>query len=131
MTLGTLATQIGAEALAPPQGKPQAQHSPGIEIDRVHASDLVSDMLRQASPTTLLVTHLVGPQLLRVAELMDVSGVCFVDGRVPEAEALARLAAHGVTVLVSPVDMFETCGRIHAAFPQLSRGEAPSGPVEP
>jgi len=118
MKLGELATQIGARVLTPPRRRA------GVEVTRVYAGDIISDLLREASETTLLVTHLASPQLLRVAELMDLAGICFVQGREPTPEIVAAAAERGIVLMVSPLDLFETCGALHACT-------HPAGPAEP
>jgi len=115
MKLGELAERIGATVEA-------GRHEPsGVEVERVYAGDVISDLLREASERMLLVTNLASPQLLRVAELMDVPGICFVNGRLPAPAVVAAAAEHGIVLLVSPAGMFETCGRLYACFPDGSR----------
>ena len=53
------------------------------EVTRIYAGDRVSDLLNEASSKTLLVTNLANLQMVRVAELMEVPGICFVDGVEP------------------------------------------------
>jgi hypothetical protein len=79
------------------------------EIARVHASDTMSDLIEHAAADTLLLTTLNNNQLIRVAELMDVPGICLVGGAVPGPELLARANAAGTAILVSPTGLEETC----------------------
>ena len=106
MKLEDLAREIGARVLTP--GKPG-----GTDIARIYAGDRVSDLLNEASDKTLLVSNLASVQMLRVAELMDVPGICFVGGIQPAAEVIELAKASGTLVLVSPVGVFETCGLIY------------------
>jgi hypothetical protein len=52
-------------------------------------------------------------QMVRVAELMEVPGVCFVDGVDPEREIIELATADHTMIIVSPVGVFETCGLIY------------------
>ena len=79
------------------------------EIARVHASDTMSDLIEHAAQDTLLLTTLNNTQLIRVAELMDVPGICLVGGAVPLPELLARAHAARTAILVSPAGLEETC----------------------
>lgn len=79
------------------------------EVARVHASDTMSDLIEHASADTLLLTTLNNNQLIRVAELMDVPGICLVSGADPVPELLARARAAGTAILVSPTGLEETC----------------------
>jgi len=85
-------------------------------VERVYAGDRISDMLEQASDTTLVVTNLMGASLLRVAQLMDIPAVCLVNGKEPDPAMKEAAERQGTALLVSPFDMFETCGRLYAAL---------------
>ena len=83
------------------------------DVDHVYAGDRVSDLLDHASGSTLLVSNLTSEQLGRIAELMDVPVICLVNGHQPGEEELKLMSEHGTAVLVSPVGLFETCGRLY------------------
>lgn len=106
MKLEDLAGLIGARIVTP--GPPG-----GTEVAKIYAGDRVSDLLNEASDRTLLVSNLVSVQMLRVAELMDVPGICFVNGVEPEDEVIALARENGTLLMVSPDGVFETCGRIY------------------
>jgi len=109
MTLGEIADRIGATVAA-------AGASTGREVTKAFAGDRISDLLSHAGGETLLVTNLNGPQLLRMAEIMDVPGLCLVGGVAPERDVVEAAEANGVVLLVSPHGMYETCGRIYLAL---------------
>ncbi len=106
MKLGELAQKIGAQILTPGVGS-------GSEVTRIYAGDRVSDLLNEASDKTLLVTNLANLQMVRVAELMEVPGICFVDGVDPGREIVDLATENGTLLMVSPVGVFETCGLIY------------------
>ena len=89
-------------------GKPD-----GTEVAKIYAGDRVSDLLNEASDKTLLVSNLASVQMLRVAELMDVPGICFVNGVEPEADVVELAHENGTLLMVSPAGVFETCGLIY------------------
>jgi redox-sensing transcriptional repressor len=105
MRLDDLARRIGANVLTP--GPEDAK------ITRIYAGDRVSDLLNEASSTTLLVTNLANLQMLRVAELMEVPGVCFVEGVEPDKGVVELASANHTMLMVSPAGVFETCGLIY------------------
>jgi hypothetical protein len=107
MKLEDLAENIGARVITP--GRPG-----GTEVTRIYAGDRVSDLLNEASDKTLLVSNLASVQMMRVAELMDVPGICFVNGVEPEPEVVELAKTNGTLLLVSPAGVFETCGLIYA-----------------
>ena len=85
----------------------------GTEIVRVFAGDKMSALLEKAGPGTMLVTNLDNAQLACVAELMDCPALCLVGGAEPEPNLLEAAARAETAVVVSGLDMFETCGRLH------------------
>jgi redox-sensing transcriptional repressor len=119
MRLEDLAKDIGARIVAPGR-------SGGTEVTRIYAGDRVSDLLNEASDTTLLVSNLASVQMLRVAELMDVPGICFVGGVEPDDEVVELARTNGTLLMVSPVGVFETCGLIYG-FLRDDQGRAGTG----
>ncbi len=115
MQLLELAQKIGARVLTP-----GVQN--GHEITRIYAGDRVSDLLNEASDKTLLVTNLANVQMVRVAELMEVPGICFVDGVDPGPEIIELAAENGTMLMGSPVGVFETCGLIYQLLASDARG---------
>ncbi len=80
----------------------------GQEVERVYAADTMSDLMAHASPGTLLVTSLNNNQLVRVAELMDVPGICLTGGAEPSGGLITRAKAAGTAILVSPMGLEPT-----------------------
>ena len=104
-----LARCVGAEILT-------TDACPERVVEKIYAGDRVSDLLNEASDRTLLVTNLMSLQMIRLAELMDVPGICFVNGARPEPEIVARAESTGTTLMVSPIGVFETCGLIYQSL---------------
>ena len=115
MKLEELAQKIGARILTTGAGN-------GTEVTRIYAGDRVSDLLNEASDKTLLVTNLANLQMVRVAELMEVPGICFVDGVDPGPEIIDLATENGTLLMVSPVGVFETCGLIYQLLAPEARG---------
>jgi redox-sensing transcriptional repressor len=90
-------------------------------VTKIYAGDRVSDLLNEASDKTLLVTNLVNPQMVRVAELMEVPGICFVDGVDPGREIVDLANKNGTLLMVSPLGVFETCGLIYQLLTRESQ----------
>ena len=84
----------------------------GTEVSRAVASDRMSDLLEHASSSTLLVTNLATPQLLDMAELMDVPAVCVTSPEPPAAAFLEAARRGRVAVIVSPLGGEETRRRL-------------------
>ena len=61
----------------------------------------MSDLLERAGPDTLLVTALANPHLFRMAELMDVPGICLVRHPEPGPGLLEAACASGAALLLA------------------------------
>ncbi len=109
MRMDDLAARIGATVFNP--GRPAT-----VDVDQVYAGDRISDLLNAAGEHHLLVSNLASAHLLRVAELMDIPGLCLVQGQRPDEAMLAAAREHGTTLMGSPVGLFETCGLIWQAL---------------
>jgi redox-sensing transcriptional repressor len=124
MNLRELAKNIGARVLTPGAGD-------GGEVTRIYAGDRVSDLLNEASDKTLLVTNLANMQMVRVAELMEVPGICFVDGVDPGADVIDLATENGTLLMVSPAGVFETCGLIYRLLSPGAAGAPPGNGQDP
>ena len=89
----------------------------GLEaaVERVGASDLMSDVLAFMTPGSLLLTGLKNPQVVRTAEMADLSAICFVRGKTPESQTLDLAAAREIPLLRTRLPMYEACGRLFLA----------------
>ena len=117
--LDELARCVGAQIIT-------GEACPQRVVEKIYAGDRVSDLLNEASDRTLLVTNLMSLQMIRVAELMDVPAICFVNGVSPEPEIVAKADGTGTTLMVSPIGVFETCGLIYQT---LAAAPAPAARV--
>lgn len=116
MKLEQLAHEISARIFTPGRGL-------NVEVDQVYAGDRISDLLNAAGDHALLVSNLSSTHLLRVAELMDIPGLCLVGGQTPDESMLAAAAEHGTLLMVSRAGLFETCGRLYRALSPAGRAD--------
>jgi redox-sensing transcriptional repressor len=115
LSLEELADRIGARIIV-------AGEQSKTNVTKIYAGDRVSDLLHEASQRTLLVTKLANLQMLRVAELIDVPGICFVDGTDPSTEIVQLAQTNGTLLMVSPLGIFETCGLIFQNLSEKKSG---------
>ena len=91
----------------------------GPDLDREvrsgFASDLMSDVLRFDVAHGLLVTGLANPQVVRTAEMADVTAILLVRGKIPPAETRDLAQEVGIPIFGTDLIMFETCGRLFCA----------------
>ena len=64
------------------------------DVAEAFASDMMSDVLAFANPHCILLTGLCNPQVIRTAEMLDVSCIVFVRGKRPDEDIIQM--AHSV-----------------------------------
>ena len=91
------------------------------EVKMVCGCDLMSDVLSFVKSDSLLLTGLTNPQVVRTAEMADLQAICFVRGKKPDQETIEMAEAKDIPLLVTPIPMFESCGRLYQqGFPGCS-----------
>lgn len=85
------------------------------EINSACGSDMMSDVLAFVKEHSILLTGLLNPQVVRTAEMMDMSCIVFVRGKHP-GDAILQLARDcGIVVMRTEYRMFSACGKLYAA----------------
>jgi predicted transcriptional regulator len=105
------------------RGKPISSDTDlDCEVRTGFASDLMSDVLRYDGGEGLLVTGLANPQVVRTAEMAEVTAILIVRGKVPPPETMALAREVGIPILGTEYTMFESCGLLYSAgLPTCSR----------
>lgn len=84
-----------------------------IEIYGVAASDLMSDLLRKPKEGALLLTGLTSIQAINTSVIAGMTAIVFVRGKKPDKELVFHAMKHDIPVLVTPFNMFLSCGRLY------------------
>jgi hypothetical protein len=106
MRLSDLALCIGARVLT------NEGRAAGIDIDHVFAANKMSDLLDRATGSTLLVSSLSTPHLVRVADLLDVPCICLANGATPSDGFVQAAQDGGKVLLCSTQELAEICRRL-------------------
>ncbi len=77
-------------------------------------SDMMSDVLAYVKNQAVLLTGLVNSQVIRTAAMMDMQCVVFVRSKMPSEEMLCLAKECGITVMTSPMRMYEACGKLYS-----------------
>ena len=86
------------------------------EVSRAFAADLLSDVLAMVQEEgVLLITGMTTPQVVRVAEVMNMGAVLFVRGKLPTSATVEYAMGTGIPLLATRRIMFETCGILYKA----------------
>lgn len=84
--------------------------TPEREIFCAFAADLISDILMCTKESTLLLTGLTNPQVIRLADMIDLEGIIFVRGKVPSQEILNMAKERDLPIIITTFTMFKTAG---------------------
>lgn len=83
------------------------------EVNSACGSDLMSDVLAFVKDRALLLTGLVNLQVVRTAEMMDITAIVFVRGKVPSADIIALAESKDMVLLSTELPMFIACGLLY------------------
>ncbi|HPE68645.1 MAG TPA: DRTGG domain-containing protein [Thermotogota bacterium] len=84
-----------------------------LEIERVGAADMMSDVLAFAKPGMLLITGLNTPQVVRTASIVGIAAVVVVRKKTIPDETVQAGKMFGIPLLHSPLAMYTACGRLY------------------
>lgn len=87
----------------------------GLEIGSAFGSDMMSDVLAYVKDQGLLLTGLVNPQVVRTAEMMDISVVVFVRGKKPDQTVIDLADSKNIVLLSTDERMYPACGKLYEA----------------
>lgn len=83
------------------------------EVLSACGSDLMSDVLTYVKEQTVLLTGLNNPQVVRTAEMLDVSAIVFVRGKVPTTDIIQMAVERNIVLLSTANTLFEACGKLY------------------
>ncbi len=108
MKLSQIAEILEAEYLC---GKERCD----MEIESICGSDLMSDVMAYVKEGGMLLTGLIHPQVIRTAEMMDISAIVFVRGKKPDENIIKLAIEKNIAILSTALPMYQACGRIYSA----------------
>jgi predicted transcriptional regulator len=83
------------------------------EAESAFGADLMSDVLAFTRKKTLLLTGLTNVQVIRTADVSELSAIVFVRGKVPGAEIVEVAKECDIPLLLTDYTMFEACGILY------------------
>ncbi len=82
-------------------------------VDTACGSDLMSDVLAFVKEKAVLITGLINPQVIRTAEMLDITCIVFSRGKIPGQEILDMADEVDITVLSTPMTTYTACGELY------------------
>ena len=107
MTLREVKELLDAEVLI---GEDQLD----MEVRTAFVADLMSDVLSFATAGCLLITGITNPQVVRTADILDISAIIIGRGKRPSAETLQLGKEMNIPILTTKYILFEIAGQLHA-----------------
>ena len=109
MLLSYIKSYLKAEVLSGESDK-------ALETKEIHTAcgcDLMSDVLAFVKDQSLLLTGLINSQVIRTAEMMDITAICFVRGKTPPEDVIALGKEKGITILKTEYPLYTACGKLY------------------
>ena len=84
------------------------------DFTSAYSADLLSDVLALTKGHTLLITGTVSPQVIKVSEILGITAVIFIRGKMPSGEVLeAAKNKLNIPLIFTRKTMFETSGILY------------------
>ena len=83
------------------------------EIPCAFGSDLISDILMCTKEPTLLLTGLTNPQIVRLADMIDLLGIIFVRGKKPTDELIEMAKDRGLPMISTAFTLYKSSGILY------------------
>ncbi len=106
MKIRTIKELLDAEILC-------CEHLLDTEVNSACGSDMMSDVLAFVKDHAVLLTGLVNPQVVRTAEMMDISCIVFVRGKNPPESVVELAESMDIAVLTTNERMYVACGKLY------------------
>ncbi|SHF13796.1 DRTGG domain-containing protein [Marinitoga hydrogenitolerans DSM 16785] len=84
-----------------------------VEIKNGYVGDLLSEIMRNMSSTSILITHQTHPNIVAVASIVEANTIIIPEGFEYEEKTIEKAKENDVNLLKSKYDIFETTGIIY------------------
>ena len=107
MTLEELKRQLSLEVRAAPDKL-------GVEVSGGYASDLISCVMAKAQPGNVWITLQSRPNVVTVANLLNLAGIIITEGMVPDATTVEKANKENIPILTTSLTTFTVAGKLFA-----------------
>jgi predicted transcriptional regulator len=84
------------------------------EVSYAFGSDLMSDVLAFVKGKTILLNGLTNQQVVRTAEMADLSAIVFVRGKKPEEDIVKLAVEQEIVLLLTKDSMYTASGKLYS-----------------
>lgn len=106
MTLAELVEKMDLEIRA-------GSENLGRTVTGGYVSDLLSDVIAGASEGDLWITLQIHQNIVAVAFLNNLAGICLVGGRDPDPDTIEKADEQGVPILVTQLPAYTMAGQLY------------------
>lgn len=86
-----------------------------IVVEYIAAADMMSEVLAFSKEHAAILTGLITPQVVRTAQMMDLSAIIFVRGKQPLEETIKLAEELEIPLLVTNELLYTACGKLYQA----------------
>ncbi|MDI3503731.1 MAG: hypothetical protein PWP64_667 [Candidatus Cloacimonadota bacterium] len=108
MTLSDIVALLEAEVLYPDADLDR-------EVPCAFASDMISDILMCTKEPTLLLTGLTNNQVIRLSDMIDLTGIVFVRGKKPLPDVIDMAEERGLPIISTKYTLYRSSGLLFNA----------------
>lgn len=83
------------------------------EVSSACGCDLMSDVLAFVKDRALLLTGLINPQVIRTAEMMDISAIVFVRGKRPGSSIIDLAESREIVLMTTAEPLYIAAGLLY------------------
>ena len=84
-----------------------------MEVNSACGSDLMSDVLAFVKDRALLLTGLINPQVIRTAEMMDITAIVFVRGKMPDRAIIDMAESKDMVLMSTEQPLYIAAGMLY------------------
>lgn len=85
-----------------------------MEVEAAFSSDMMSDVLAYVTGGAVLLTGMVNEHVIRTAEMVDLSCIVFVRGKIPTPEIVEMAEENGMVLMTTAHTLYVTSGILYA-----------------
>jgi hypothetical protein len=95
------------------------------EVFTACGADLMSDVMAFVKGKGILLTGLINPQVIRTADLLDITAIIFVRGKQPSMDMIDMAIDLNIILGGTKHPMFLSCGKLYEAGIKQSYSRQP------
>lgn len=97
------------------------------EVNSACGCDLMSDVLAFVKDRALLLTGLMNPQVIRTAEMMDITAIVFVRGKSPDESLVDLAEMKEIALMTTELPLYIAAGLLYTNGLRGKRGATGNG----